>query len=115
MKYTLIILTIFILYIPIQAQDIKKEPIFKYYIISTTTDLVASSFLIDGKRISEGNPLARNKDGSVNVTKAMFLKAAMLIGTYVIYKKNNDLGRLMMKVGTYSQFAATGIVIVYSF
>ena len=71
---------------PEKRKSIWREPAWYVSLGGSALDLVGSIATIDGKRVSEGNPLFRRSDGKVALTRALPVAALSLFAQYRSYK-----------------------------
>ncbi|MEK6325847.1 MAG: hypothetical protein AABN33_29775 [Acidobacteriota bacterium] len=85
---------------PERRMSIWREPAWYVSLGGSALDLAGSIATIDGKRVSEGNPLFRRSDGKVALTRALPVAALSLFAQYRSYKnpKYRKLAKAMMLV-----------------
>jgi hypothetical protein len=71
---------------PEKQKSIWREPAWYVSLAGSALDLAGSIATIDGKRVSEGNPLFRRSDGKVALTRALPVAAFSLFAQYRSYK-----------------------------
>jgi hypothetical protein len=71
---------------PERRKSIWREPAWYVALGGSALDLAGSIATIDGKRVSEGNPLFRRSDGKVALTRAIPAAALSLFAQYRSYK-----------------------------
>ena len=84
-----------------KRKSIWREPAWYVAIGGSALDIAGSIASIDGKRVSEGNPLFRGADGKVALARALPLTAASLYLQYRFYKnpKHRKMAMVSMVVG----------------
>jgi hypothetical protein len=95
-----------------EGKSIWREPAWYVSLGGTALDIVGSVATIDGKRVSEGNPLFRRSDGKLALTRALPVAAFALFAQYRSYKnpKHRKLAIASMLVSgiLHSAFGAKG-------
>ena len=71
---------------PEKRKSIWNEPAWYVALGGAAFDVIGAAVAIDGKRVIEGNPLLRGKDGKAVLAAAIPLKAAGLYLQYRAYK-----------------------------
>ncbi len=97
---------------PEKGKSIWREPAWYVSLGGTAIDLVGSVATIDGRRVSEGNPLFSRSDGKVALTRALPVAALSLFAQYRSYKnpKYRKMAMAMMVVSgvLHGAFGAKG-------
>jgi hypothetical protein len=100
---------------PEKKKSIWREPAWYVSLGGTALDIVGSIATIDGKRVSEGNPLFRRADGKVALTRALPVAALSLFAQYKSYKnpKHRKMAMAMMVASgvLHGVFGAKGFAI----
>jgi hypothetical protein len=100
---------------PEKNKSIWREPAWYVSLGGTALDIVGSIATIDGKRVSEGNPLFRRADGKVALTRALPVAALGLFAQYKAYKnpKHRKMAIAMMVASgvLHGVFGAKGFAI----
>lgn len=100
---------------PEKRKSIWQEPAWYVSLGGTALDIVGSIATIDGKRVSEGNPLFRRSDGRVALTRALPVAAFSLFAQYKTYKnpKHRKMAIAMMVASgvLHGVFGAKGFAI----
>lgn len=100
---------------PEKKKSIWREPAWYVSLGGTALDIVGSIATIDGKRVSEGNPLFRRADGKVALTRALPVAAFSLFAQYKSYKnpKHRKMAIAMMVASgvLHGVFGAKGFAI----
>lgn len=100
---------------PEKRKSIWREPAWYISLGGTALDIVGSVATIDGKRVSEGNPLFRRSDGKVALTRALPVAALSLFAQYRSYKnpKHRKMAMVMMVASgvLHGVFGAKGFAI----
>jgi len=100
---------------PEKRKSIWREPAWYVSLGGTALDIVGSVATIDGKRVSEGNPLFRRADGKVALTRALPVAALSLFAQYKSYKnpKHRKMAMVMMVASgvLHGVFGAKGFAI----
>lgn len=100
---------------PEKKKSIWREPAWYVSLGGTALDIVGSIATIDGKRVSEGNPLFRRSDGKVALTRALPVAAFSLFAQYKSYKnpKHRKMAIAMMVASgvLHGVFGAKGFAI----
>lgn len=100
---------------PEKKKSIWREPAWYVSLGGTALDIVGSVATIDGKRVSEGNPLFRRSDGKVALTRALPVAALSLFAQYKSYKnpKHRKMAIAMMVASgvLHGVFGAKGFAI----
>lgn len=96
---------------PERRKSIWREPAWYVSLGGSALDIAGSIATIDGKRVSEANPLFSRADGKVALTRALPLTAVSLFAQYRSYKnpKYRKLAIAMMLVSGVLRGAFGGV------
>lgn len=99
-KYPFALIVILLAATTAAAQDKKiyQEPLWYASIGASALDITTSALIIDGKKISEANPLLRDENGRVHWPRALAYTAFAHIMEWRTYKRSRKWGLFVMAV-----------------